>query len=195
MGIEKIVNRIIEDADKEADLILKQAEAEYKNALKQAEEEAASIKEEIIKRAKEQAEAIARQAASRIELERKKALSAVQAEILADIYEGVQQQILDLPRNRLEKLITALVAASEAKGDEEICFNESLKKIATQAFVSRLNKTLGTSFTLGEGSPADSLIELKGKEYRLLADIKSVLMEHRIVIEEKVLHIIGGSNA
>lgn len=195
MGIEKIINRIIEDADKEADLILKQAEARYEEALKQAEEEAAAIRQEIIDRAKAQAEAVARRTASRSELERKKAMSAVQAQILADVYAGVQQEILNFPRDRLERLVAALIAASETKGDEQICFSEPLKKLATKTFVNKLNKMLGTSFTLGKEVPSDALIELKGSNYRLLVDIKTVLMEHRNLLEEKVLRIIGGSGA
>lgn len=195
MSIEKIISRIIEDASKEADLIIKQAEAEYESNLREAREEAEAIKQEIIDGAKSQAEAIARQISSRIDIERKKAISAARAQILGDIYKGVEQEILRLPGERLERLITALIAATDARGDEEIRFSESIKKIATRAFVNRLNKILGTSFSFSKESSKDALVELRSKNYRLLADIQTILKEHMSVLEEKVLQILGGKCA
>lgn len=194
MSIENIINRIIEDADKEADLILRQAEAEYEDAIKQAEAEAAAIREEIIEKANAQAEAIARQTASRIELERKKALSAAQAKILQDIYGVAEQEILKFPKNRLERLIAAMIASTEARGNEQISFGEPLKKFATRAFINRLNKMLNSGYSLSDEPAADALIELKGRNYRLLIDVKTIIMEHRRELEEKLLNIIGGKS-
>jgi len=110
-GLEKIVNRILEDAAQESKEILDQAEETKEDILKRAREEADRIQEESARKSERETENYRKRAASAADLKTRTAVLRGKQEtialILEEAYERLCQEDADTYFKRITKMLQA----------------------------------------------------------------------------------------
>jgi V/A-type H+-transporting ATPase subunit E len=184
MSIEKIIEKIISDAEKEAREIVESAKRQAEEELKRFEEQKKLEALGIIERAKKEAENIKNRMASRIELERRKVFSESLDKMINELIALASEKLLKLSIQDQRLLFANIILASGARGSEKIRFSERLKKLGTKEFLTELNrkakeKGLASSFSIDDGTAEEGDIELAGGNYTIKIDLKSVIEEER----------------
>ncbi len=121
MGVDKIKNKILEDADIQVKKILEEAEKEKEEILKKAEEEANKRYEEIIKRGEKEAEMVYNRIIAEAKLEAKKKLLKAKEKIIEKAIQKIKEDLFKLPEKPeyRDKLYKLTVEAIELLGEED----------------------------------------------------------------------------
>lgn len=142
-GLEKIIQKIEADSDKECQSILSAANDEAGAILKKAEEEAKLISSRIAEAALKENEKDKTFVSSKAELDLKKGLLAEKVAIVNSVIASALKKLLALPDAEYFKAIAPLVLkyAQSGKGTLHLS-SADLKRLPT-GFEAELNKSLG----------------------------------------------------
>lgn len=141
-GIEKITDRITQDA--EAEIAKINAEAEGKAAeltahyQAQADAERSSILEKGKKAAQERQERLS----SMAQMEARKMILATKQEVLDTAYEAALEQLCSLPEDEYVALLAKLAAKAAVTGHEQVILNQTDRARHGVAVVTRANELL-----------------------------------------------------
>ena len=142
MDAEKVIEKILSDANIEAEKI-KQA-SEEKEAAEQAR------LDEQLKEYKAQTEILARKAAEEekahllatARMDIAKQFLAEKIRIIDEVFAQAQRQLQDLPDEDYRKLMTKLMLQAVETGNEEVIIDNNETRI-DQDFINKINKQLG----------------------------------------------------
>lgn len=184
MSIEKIIEKIILDAEKEAKEIIESAKKQAEEELKEFEEQKKIEAQVIIEKAKKETENVKNRMTSRIELEKRRFFSEALDKMVNEIILLASEKLLKLSVQDQKLLFANIILDSGAKGSEKIRFSERLKKLATKEFLTELNrrakaKGLPPDFSVEDKTADEGDIELVGDKYTIKIDLKSIIEEER----------------
>ena len=141
-GIDKIADRIAEDARQETDAILANAETE---SVAITDKFAALAREEsarILSSGQERAEEIRRRAASAAAQEGKQQLLATKQNMITRAFDSALQQIRSLPEKDYTALLARLAADAAVTGNEELILSMKDRESFGKAVQDGANKLL-----------------------------------------------------
>lgn len=114
MGLDQVVQEILEEGRQEAQAIREDAEQEAQAILEDAREEADREAEKIRQQARQDAESKARRIKASAQLDGKKKRLNAQSDVLSSIRARVEDRIRDLDADQRAKLLETLVESSGA---------------------------------------------------------------------------------
>lgn len=178
MGIEKVTQKIIEDATREAKRIRVEYKKKSEEIIKTAEEEALRIKSESKEMARRESEALKRKILTQALLKIKKETLSEKRSILEQVFEKAKEEVLvdkDYP-----KLIRSLIKRyRENEGDEIILSHSDKKRFAESLKVKIANprKMSGGVIVRSEKIEKNSSLDVTIQELKdeLVIDLSRIL--------------------
>ncbi|GAE87741.1 V-type ATP synthase subunit E [Acetivibrio straminisolvens] len=141
-GVEKIKERIIEEARAQAEANIKRAQEEAAKIIETAQKEADAKKAQILEKAKKEAVDVKKRLKAMAELEaRKKKLQARQ-EVVEEAFNKAIEKLNSLPDREYEEIISRLIINSVQSGTEEIILSPKDKQRISAGFIENINKKL-----------------------------------------------------
>ncbi len=142
MPIEKILERIKSDAQKEASHIRDEAKAKADEILESARKEAESIKSKILATAQAQAEEEKKRILSLARLESRNSILSQKQDAVASALKGALDKLLSLPSKEYQELLKKMIVNAVTTGEEEIILSPHDRKRITNNFVEEVNSIL-----------------------------------------------------
>ena len=195
MAANKIIEKIQEDASQESAAILENAHKKAEAVSTKILAAAHSQIENIEKQSKLDGEEATRRQVLIAELESRKRELSSKREIIEETFAAALEQLIGLPKDKWEKLITKIVLEASETGTEQICVPACDRAKYENGFLAQLNAALvaqgkkgqltlsevpakftGGIMLLGknsdfDGSFATLLQDIRTKEERQVADL------------------------
>ena len=141
-GIEKIKQRILEDAQKEADEIIKAAQDKAQGLKKNKEAEAGRLKKQLTKENLEAAREHKKRILTVAQLEMRKKVLAAKQEMMDAVFSGTIDRIKNMPDDEYRKVIASALLNLPIEGDEEVVFSVYDEHRLDQKFLDQVNELL-----------------------------------------------------
>lgn len=141
-GIEKITQRIDQDAQAEIDQILGDARRQAAEILARYEAQAKKETEELLGRGEKNAAEREERLASVAQMEAKKLTLATKQEMLDKAFALALEQLASLPEDEYIALLAALAARAAATGREQLIFSPKDRERVGEQVVAAANEKL-----------------------------------------------------
>jgi len=142
MSVEKIVEKILEDARAEAQRTLEEAEREAAKIEAQSEAEAERVRASILKDAQEKAERRARQVLAEARLEAKRRVLSARRKALERVFAEALRRLRRLPEEAYVELLKRLIVQAAETGREEIIVSPDDRAKLPASFLREVNEEL-----------------------------------------------------
>lgn len=126
-GLDRILERIAADGQRQAEAIQQRAEAEAGQILAEAEAEAKKFEEAEIEAANRKADEMRLRAESSAKLDGRKAILAAKREMIRRVFEDTEKKLSSLPE---EEYAGFLARRLSSAGEGEVLFAENDRQIA-----------------------------------------------------------------
>ncbi len=153
-GIEKITNRITQDAQAEIQARMTQAQEEADRILSDCKKQADQIRAQILETGQKELAAHRARLNSMNKLDERKAVLAAKQAVIDEAFEGAVERLCALPEEKMVSLLSRLIATHAQQGDEEVILAPDQRETYGQKVIVQANELLqGGSLTLGPGDP------------------------------------------
>ena len=142
-GIEKIIDRISGDAQREIDDVLAQAQAEAEKITAQYQAQAQAEADEILARGEKAAVERGERLASVAQLECRKEVLRAKQEVIEEAFQLALDKLIQLPQQEYVSLLADLAVQASAKGNEKLIFSVADRARVGKAVVVAANQKLG----------------------------------------------------
>lgn len=161
-GIEKITEKIIEEANLDAQKIIDEAKKEAEKVISIYKEKAAVAGAEIEEAGSKQAKAQESKYASVANLEARKTLLLQKQELIADAFDKALDKLCTLPKDKYVDFLARLIVNAAETGKEEIIFSAKDKDACGNDVVAAANKMLKTKGMNGEVTVSNKTRAISG---------------------------------
>jgi V/A-type H+-transporting ATPase subunit E len=192
MSLEKILSRIDNDAQREANHIIERANSNAKELIQQAEEEAKALKEDALKRAEAGATQRKERMLAMSALDfRKRLLDEKQRAIDAVFQESIEI-LCQLDDDEYRALMKRMLSSNVQTGEEEIILSQRDKTRLTQPFLDELNEELRKNGKKGNLKISEETREMSGGfvlrrgEIELNSSFESLFKSSRDELESEI---------
>lgn len=141
-GIEKIAQRIHDDAQAEIEGIKADAKAQADELLRQAQSQAQAEGEEILERGRQQAEERRQRLESAAQMERKKLLLGAKQAMVSQAFDLALEQLCSLPEQQYIDLLVKLARQATTTGKEQLIFSPADRAKVGKQVVTAINEAL-----------------------------------------------------
>lgn len=141
-GIEKITQRILDDAQQEADRVLAEAQAQAESIRAQFEAQAARESEDAQRRSNERAQERESNLAGAAQLEARKEILAAKQVMLDKAFVKAEEQLHAMKGDAYVKLLAGLAAQASVSGAEQIVLSAEDKDAYGDKVLEASNKRL-----------------------------------------------------
>lgn len=197
MTIERIVERIIKEAEDRAAQAKREAQDSAAKIIAEAKKEADSVKKEFLEKA--QAKVLQQTrgfiATASVEL-RKEVLSEKQL-ILEGAFLKAEENLKKLDVENYQGLIERMILKTVETGNEEVIFSSKDKERITQGFIDRINQKLVDGGKLGQLRLSYNTTNhlkrgfiLKGKRVEIDSSFTSMMKAFRPSLEREVAEVL-----
>lgn len=142
-GIEKIIDRISGDAQREVDDVLAQARAEADKILSQYQAQAQAEADDILTRGEKAAVERGERLASVAQLECRKDVLRAKQEVIEEAFQLAMDKLTQLPQEAYVSLLADLAVKASSKGNEKLIFSVADRARVGKAVVVAANEKLG----------------------------------------------------
>jgi V/A-type H+-transporting ATPase subunit E len=197
-GMEKIKERILEDARREADKIIRGAEKEAQNILDHAEKTARQRKKALYEKAQKDSQEARRKTLAMAELEMRKGLLAVKQKMVDTAFERTLEKLRNLEGKDYENMIMGMMEKAVETGNEEIILSPNDLKKFKPEFLSTVNQRLSKKGIKSNLKIAEETRNirggfiLKGEGVEVNNSFESIIRMERDEIESQVAAILFG---
>ncbi|MDI6822475.1 MAG: V-type ATP synthase subunit E [Actinomycetota bacterium] len=198
MPIEKIIERIKSDAEKDASYIRDEAKAKADEILESAGREAESIKSKILATAQAQAEEEKKRILSLARLESRNSILSQKQDAVGSAFKGALDKLLSLPSKEYQELLKKMIVNAATTGEEEIILSPRDRERITNNFVEEVNSILVKQGKKGNLKLAEETRDIRGgfilRSDKIEANnsFPALLETLREEIEPQVLKILFG---
>ena len=147
-NINKLTNKIIEDANATASRLIAEAKAKETEVVSGKVAEAEVEKNMIISKAESEAKIKAERIVSNAHLQVRNMRLTSKGEALDKVFSTAAEKLIQLPSDKVSSFIKNSILSLEVKGDEEIVVGENNTAV-TPEFISELNKELNAKGKIG----------------------------------------------
>ena len=196
MSLDKILAKIKDDAQREADRIKGQASAKASRIIEDAKKQASSTKVQLIDEAKERASQHKKRQVSMASLDFRKAVLGEKQKAIDLAFEKAMEQLLSLSDQKCLELLEELIFDSAEVGDEELFLSPKDKKRIYQGFIESLNVKLNASGKKGELQIAEETRDIIGgvilrrEKIEINSSFESLLESSRDDLEAEVSKLL-----
>ena len=145
MNAEQVVQKILAEANAEAEKIVNDAKAKVAEQKAQLDAEMADFDARTGQLAEDAAADKLQRMLAGARMDNGKQLLDAKVEILNDVFDRCKKAVNDLSDERYLAWVTAAMKQAVESGDEEVIIGKDEKRI-DEAFISRVNKQLGAGF-------------------------------------------------
>ena len=145
MNAEQVVQKILAEANAEAEKIVKEAKAKAAEQEAQLNTEIADFDAQTEQLAKEAAEDKLQRMLANARMANAKQMLAAKVEILDDVFDKAKAAVKELPDDQYLSLMTKLIKQAVETGDEEVIVGKNENRI-NQSFIKSVNRELGAGF-------------------------------------------------
>ena len=142
-GIEKIIDRISGDAQREVDDVLAQARAEAEKITAQYQAQAQAEADDILARGQKAAVERGERLASVAQLECRKDVLRAKQEVIEEAFQLAMDKLTQLPQEAYVSLLADLAVEASSKGTEKLIFSVADRARVGKAVVMAANEKLG----------------------------------------------------
>lgn len=142
-GIEKIIDRISGDAQREVDDVLAKARAEADKILSQYQAQAQAEADDILTRGEKAAVERGERLASVAQLECRKDVLRAKQEVIDEAFQLALKKLTQLPQEAYVSLLADLAVEASSKGNEKLIFSVADRARVGKAVVVAANEKLG----------------------------------------------------
>lgn len=142
-GIEKIIDRISGDAQREVDDVLAKARAEADKILSQYQAQAQAEADDILTRGEKAAVERGERLASVAQLECRKEVLRAKQEVIEEAFQLAMDKLTQLPQEAYVSLLADLAVEASSKGNEKLIFSVADRARVGKAVVVAANEKLG----------------------------------------------------
>ncbi len=172
MAIKEIKEKILSDAQKEANEIIFQAESRAKEMISKGKKEADAIKNSILAKHRQEGLLKKNKIITEANLDAKKTLLSERQTIIEGVFKKALENILNMDNQKYCKYIKKIILSNIENGDETITIGKSDKERITDAFIENINKELKSKEKKGELKLDDSYVQIQGGVIIGSGDIK-----------------------
>ena len=148
-GIDRISQRILDDAQAKAAQIIEEARQRARSIKDKKTEEAEKNNQKIHKNNKAKAQERRQRMLGAAELEMRKEVLASKQQMIDEVMEKTKEAIMDMPRGEYGKIVSNMLLES-AQGHEEVIFSVSDEGRLDQSLIDEVNKMLKGQGKRGE---------------------------------------------
>lgn len=131
-NLQNLINKLLDDAKKEASNILEQAELKKENMIKQKKDEANKRVANLIEQAKREAKQVETQAISSATINARNERLKAKGEIIDKVFELIMDKLLNLDDESYIKFLQNRLNGIELKGTETLIVPKSKQHIAKE---------------------------------------------------------------
>ncbi|MEW5919465.1 MAG: V-type ATP synthase subunit E [Bacillota bacterium] len=191
-GAEKLKEKIIAEAEAQAERVLQEARQRATEIIARGEKEGTARRETLLAQARDQAEEKKRRALTIAELDARKQILAAKEELIEDTFNQALTRLHELERKPYQELLFPMILAAVQRGDEELIVSPSQREHFDAPFLVRLNETLRQQgkkgqLTLAAGTrPLQGGFVLRAGEVEINNSFDSLLRMQRDLLEPTV---------
>lgn len=196
MGAEKIIEKIIADAEEKAREITSGAQAEAGRIVAAANEAAAEKKEKSLAEGENEAALTKQRIVSSAHMEAKKLLLQARQDLLSEAFAAALNKIQNMDNAQFERLMTDLMVNLIETGDETVIINEADKKRLSPDFLYYVNRTVAKeqvpcNVTMSdEARDIPSGFILKRGDVEINATFEALLRQKKDALSAEVVKIL-----
>ena len=142
MSVEKIIDKIIGEAEKEAKKIMNEASNAADKIVEEAKQKAKSAKTALLEKGEKAAQEERRKMLLAAELDFRKEILNGKQSVISQIFDRVSQKFKQLKDNEYKEIIGKMLIAAAQTGDEEIIISSNDKGRINAAFLQKVNAEL-----------------------------------------------------
>ena len=195
-GIDKIKERIIQEAEEKKQQILSKAEEEAQEILNNCRKRAEEIKLKAIENAKKAAEDERRKIISMAELEERKRFLGAKQQIIDQVFDEAKKHLENLEPQAYKKLLKQMLLKSNLIGDEELIIADKDKSVINADFLKEINSELvklgkkGNIKISDETRPLIGGFILKSRDFEINNSFDSLIKMQREDLETQIAKIL-----
>lgn len=141
-GAEKIINKIKNDAQQQAESNIKKAREEAEAIIKAAEEDALKQYNSIVEKTQNEVEEKRKRLISMAELEARKIKLKAKQDLISEVFSMANQKINSMSPEEYRNVLADMILRLMPKGDEEIIVSEEDRQKLGSAFIEIVNSRL-----------------------------------------------------
>ena len=172
-GAEKLKEKILNEARRQAEAVLAEAREKAAAILEQSKKEAAAEEEKILAQARRQAEETKHRAQTIAELDARKELLAAKERCIEETLVQAVERLRGLEPLQYEDLMYNMILAAAQTGTEEVIVDKDDRGRFTKEFLGRVNKEL----------------QRQGKQGKLKLSAESRHVQGGFILRDKDLEI------
>jgi len=194
-GVEKIREKILQDADLKVNEILEKARLQAKDVVARANEKAALRVKEISQKSVYDINEKKRIVDSMVELEMRKDILTAKQQAIEEVFAKALDRLNNLDNAKYEQVIFDMLMASVESGDEVVVMSENGRKKLSADFIDKVNKALEALGKLGNLKISDETRNISGgfilvgQGVEVNNSFEAVIRLYRDEIEPKVAEI------
>ncbi len=195
MALTNIVDKILSDANSEANEILAKSKEDANLILNEAKDKGAKIKEEILSKARQEASKRVKSADISYDLQLKNALLQEKQNMLDEVFESAKKALIELDDDKYQEFARKVLVGVIAKGDEEIIFSLHDKDRIDSKFISSVNKELVKlgregKLTIAFDKKVDSGFIVKAQRVQIDCTLDTIVKMIRDEVQEELIKIL-----
>jgi V/A-type H+-transporting ATPase subunit E len=160
-NLDKLADKIIEDANIKAEAMLKEAKDNERILVEKKTKEAELLKNQMIEKTKVEAVMVSRRIISNSQLTvRNEKLVAMQ-KMIDRVFESALEKLMVMNDNEYLELIKKYLLSMPIAGDEEIILPGKYKSIVSDEYLSQINILLKTNGKIGELKLSSDVRDIK----------------------------------
>ena len=194
-GVEKIKEKILQDAEIKTKEILEKARLQAKEIEEKAKQKAALRVKEISQKSTHDISEKRRIINSIVELEMRKDILSAKQQSIEEVFNRALERVNNLDSVRYEQVMFDMLMASVESGEEEILMSEGGRNRISADFISKANKALESVGKKGKLKISDETRNisggfiLMGQGVEINNSFEAVIRLYRDEIEPKVAEI------
>lgn len=195
-GVEKIKEKIRQDAENRANEILEKARLQAKEIVEKAGLKASQRAEEISNKTAHDVSEKKRIINSIVELEMRKDVLAAKQESIESVFAAVLERMNNMESSKYRQVVYNLLLEAAETGEEEVILSEGAKNKLPSDFMDKVNDALKAAGKKGKLRLSDEKREisggfiLKSQGIEINNSFEAVLRQYRDEIEPQVAAIL-----
>lgn len=195
-GVDKIKEKILQDAESRENEILEKARLQAKEIVERARVKASQRAEEISNKSAHNVNERKRIVNSMAELEMRKDILTAKQDAIEKVFETVLDRLNNLESKTYEKVVSRLILLAAETGEEELVLSEEAGNKLSPNFIDKINGLLEEQGKKGKLKMSGEVREikggfiLKGQGTEINNSFEAIVRQYRDEIEPKVAEIL-----
>jgi V/A-type H+-transporting ATPase subunit E len=196
MGVEEIVEKIINDAKKKAQKVKREAAKEARKIKAEVKEQTEKLKQDYLAQNLRIVQVEKGRILTQARLEQRNFILSKKQELLEKVFNLAQQKLSELPKQKKLQFLKKVILKASESGDEEIIFSPIDRELVNESFLKSLNKDLkklkgqGRLRLSKESRSLSGGVILKKGNFEINASLENLLRELREKKESDIIRLL-----